>query len=140
MRTPLRQSPPPPCWTSHTLVSQRFNLGIFRKVAPNCHLDQRKFLASQERVPGFPDKGADLQGDQGNLRGSSGKLPKILGKFRGTSGLLYKLKSERASGEVSGELPGKSQRLAKFVFNGMDPRNDFPGVPWIALLGGIPTQ
>ena len=50
---------------------------------------------SQERVSGFPEKGADLRGSLGNFRGS-------LGNFRGTSGLLL-------SSTVR-ELPGKSPK------------------------------
>ena len=50
---------------------------------------------SQERVSGFPEKGADLRGSLGNFRGS-------LGNFRGTSGLLLSFTVR--------ELPGKSPK------------------------------
>ena len=50
---------------------------------------------SQERVSGFPEKGADLRGSLGNFRGS-------FGNFRGTSGL-------QLSSTVR-ELPGKSPK------------------------------
>ena len=53
----------------------------------------KKVFASQERVSGFPEKGADLRGSPGNFRGSPGN-------FRGTPGLLL-------SATVR-ELPGKS--------------------------------
>ena len=49
---------------------------------------QRKFFASQERVSGVPEKGADLRGSPGNFRGSLGNFRGSLGDFRGTSGLL----------------------------------------------------
>ena len=42
-------------------------------------------LVSQERVSGFPEKGADLQGSPGNFRGSVGNFRGSLGNFRGTS-------------------------------------------------------
>ena len=50
---------------------------------------------SQERVSGFPEKGAELWGSPGNFRGS-------LGNFRGTSGLLLN--------STVRELPGKSPK------------------------------
>ena len=59
-------------------------------------------FASQERVSGFPEKGADLRGSPGNLRGSSGNFRGSLGNFRGTPGLLL-------SSTVR-ELLGKSQK------------------------------
>ena len=55
--------------------------------------ESEKVFVSQERVSGFPEKGADLRGSLGNFRGS-------LGNFRGASGLLL-------SSTVR-ELPGKS--------------------------------
>ena len=57
---------------------------------------------SQERVSGFPEKGADLRGSPGNFRGSLGSFRGSLGNFRGTSGLLL-------SSTVR-ELPGKSPK------------------------------
>ena len=94
--------------------------------------NSEKVFASQERMSGFPEKGAALRGSPGNFRGSPGN-------FRGSLGrnpwIAVKFHSERTSGEVAeklpgkfGELPGKSgdfpeargsltpsQRLAKFV-------------------------
>ena len=88
---------------------------------------------SQERVSGFPEKGADLRGSPGNFRGNPGNFRGTLGNFRNLWIALNP--HERSSGEVAeklpgkfGELPGKSgdspeargsltpsQRLAKFV-------------------------
>ena len=98
---------------------------------------------SQERVSGFPEKGADLRGSpgtSGEVWGTSGKVGELPGKFGELPGKLWiavKFHTERTSGEVAeklpgkfGELPGKSgdfpdargsltpsQRLAKFVSN-----------------------
>ena len=89
---------------------------------------------SQQRVSGFPEKGADLRGSpgtSGEVRGTSGEVWETSGEPLVT----VKFRSERTSGEVAeklpgkfGELPGKSggfpeargsltpsQRLAKFV-------------------------
>ena len=53
---------------------------------------------SQERVSGFPEKGADLQGRvAGELRGKCGEL----------TGNFVKFHSERTSGEVARQFPGK---------------------------------
>ena len=88
---------------------------------------------SQERVSGFPGKGADLRGSPG----TSGEVPGKFGKLSGNLWIAVQLHSERTSREVAeklpgkfGELPGKSgdfpeaqgsltpsQRLAKFVSN-----------------------
>ena len=91
---------------------------------------------SQERVSGFPEKGADLRGSPGNFWGSLGNFRGSLGNFRGTSGLLLSStvrelpgkSPKNFRGKFFGELPGKSgdfpeargnptpsQRLAKFV-------------------------
>ena len=98
------------------------------------HWKSEEVLASQGRVSGSPEKGADLRGSSGNLRGSPGNFRGSLGNFRGTPRLLLS-STERTSREVAeklpgkfGELPGKSgdfpeargsptpsQRLAKFV-------------------------
>ena len=98
-------------------------------------LEIRESFVSQERVSGFPEKGADLRGSPGNFRGSLGNFRGSLGNFRGTSGLLLSSTVWRTSGEAAeklpgkfGELPGKSgdfpeargsltppQRLAKVV-------------------------
>ena len=93
-------------------------------------------FASQKRVSGFPEKGADLRGSPGNFPGKSRELPGKSGKLPGNLWIAVKFHSERTSGEAAeklpekfGELPGKSgdfpeargsltpsQRLAKFVF------------------------
>ena len=115
----------------------------------------REVLASQERVSGFPETGADLRGSPGNFRGSPGNFRGGLGNFWGTSGKLpgnpwiaVKFHSERTSGEVAEKLPGKfgrlpgksgdfpeargsptpSQRLAKFVSNQQDTKE------WVGLF------
>ena len=61
-----------------------------------------KVFASQERVSGFPEKGADLRGSPGNFWGSPGNFWGSLGNFQGTPGLLL-------SSTVR-ELPGKSPK------------------------------
>ena len=48
-----------------------------------CPLESEKVFASQERVSGFPEKGADLRGSPGNFRGSLGNFRGSLGNFRG---------------------------------------------------------
>ena len=62
---------------------------------------------SQQRVSGFPEKGADLQGSpgaSGEAWGTSGEVwetsgePLVVGRFH----------SERTSGEVAEKLPGSS--------------------------------
>ena len=89
---------------------------------------------SQERVSGFPEKGADLRGSpgtSGEVWGTSGEVWETSGEPL-VAGMFH---SERTSGEVAEKLPGKfgellgksgdfpeargsltpSQRLAKFV-------------------------
>ena len=61
-----------------------------------CLISEKAFV-SQERVSGFPEKGADLRGSLRNFRGS-------LGSFRGTSGLLLS--------STARELPGKSPKTS----------------------------
>ena len=79
---------------------------------------QRKFLRvkTQERVSGFPEKGADLRGSPGKLPGKSGELPgKSGGKLPGNPWIAVKFHSERTSREVAEKLPGKSgELLGKF--------------------------
>ena len=98
---------------------------------------------SQERVSGFPEKGADLRGSPG----TSGEVWGTSGEVWETSGeppVAVRFHSERTSGEVAGKLPGKfgelpgksgdfpeargsltpSQRLAKFVSNLKQARNE----------------
>ena len=82
-----------------------------------------KVFASQERVSGFPEKGADLRGSLGNFRGSPGEVPGKSGKLPGNPWISVKFLSERTSVEVAeklsgkfGELPGKSGDF-KFVSN-----------------------
>ena len=78
-----------------------------------------KIFASQERVSGFPEKGADLRGSLGNFRGSLGELP-------GNPWIAVKFHSERTSGGpknfrgTSGEVPEEK---------GLFPQisSDFPG-------------
>ena len=85
----------------------------------------------QERVSGFPGKGANLRGSPGNFRGSLGDFRGSLGNFRGRSGLPLSSTVRELPGKPPGkfgELPGKSgdfpeaqgsltrsQRLAKLV-------------------------
>ena len=65
----------------------------------DCFFLSEKVSVSQERVSGFPEKGADLRGSSGNFRGSLEDFRGSLGNFRGTSGLPL-------SSTVR-ELPGK---------------------------------
>ena len=69
--------------------------------------ESEEVFASKERVSGFPEKGVDLRGSLGRLLGKSAELP-------GKSGKLLRnvnFHSERTSGEVAGELPGKFGKL-----------------------------
>ena len=101
---------------------------LSNRCPPITNISSEKAVVSQERVSGFPETEADLQGSAGNFWGS-------LGNFRGNLWIAVTFHSERTSGEVAkkplrkfGELPGKSgdfpeargsltpsQRLAKFV-------------------------
>ena len=58
---------------------------------------------SQERVSGFPEKGADLRGSPGTS--GLGNFLGSLGNFRGNFGKAVKLHSERTSREVAEKLP-----------------------------------
>ena len=120
--------------------------------------------ASQERVSGFPEKGADLRGSpgtSGEVWGTSGRF----GKLPGSLWIAVKFHSERTSGEVAeklpgkfGELPGKSgdfpeargsltpsQRLAKIVSKSrvhakgvvLSERACFGLLSWSAANGGL---
>ena len=71
---------------------------FFREVPAVLGVWPKKVLVSQERVSGFPEKGADLRGSPG----TSGEVRGTSGNFRGTSGLLL-------SSTVR-ELPGKSSK------------------------------
>ena len=62
--------------------------------------DSQRIFVSQNRVSGFPEKGANLRKSPGNFRGSWGNFWGSLGNFRGTSGM-------QLSSTVR-ELPGKS--------------------------------
>ena len=62
-----------------------------------------KVFVSQERVSGFPDKGADLQGSPGNFWVNPGN-------FRGTSGLLL----SSTVRELSGKSPGNFREVRGF--------------------------
>ena len=66
---------------------------------------------SQERVSGFPEKGADLRGSPGNFRGSPGNFRGRLGNFRGTSGYCWVPQWQNFRGsrrKTSGEVRGTS--------------------------------
>ena len=66
---------------------------------------------SQERVSGFPEKGADLRGSPGTSGEVWGNFRGGLGNFRGTSGLLLSSTVRELPGkspETSGEVPGTS--------------------------------
>ena len=70
---------------------------------------------SQERVSGFPEKGADLRGSLGNFRGSLGNFPGNLWILLFSS-TVRELpgKSPKTSGEIrgtSGEVWETSQKL-----------------------------
>ena len=87
-------------------------------------------------MSGFPEKGADLQGSEGNFRGSPGNFRGSLGNFRGTPGLLLSSTVREPPGKSPKNFRGSlgnfrgspgtfpeargsltpSQRLAKFVF------------------------
>ena len=70
------------------------------------YVRSEKVFVSQERVSGFPEKGADL-GSFPNFPGSLGELP-------GNLWIAVKFHSERTSGEVTEKLrgsPGTSQKL-----------------------------
>ena len=81
--------------TSHDILSLKHkNFGH--------HVIRESFCESGE-ISGFPERGADLwglPGKSGELLGKSGKLP-------GNLWIAVKVQSERTSGEVAGELPGK---------------------------------
>ena len=69
-------------------------------------------------MSGFPEKGADLRGSQGNFRGSPGNFRGSpgnfrgsLGNFRGTPGLLFSSIVREPLGEVAEKLPGKFGEL-----------------------------
>ena len=51
---------------------------VLVKIEGGGYLSKKKVFVSQERVPDFPEKGANLRGSPGNFRelpGKSGKLP-----------------------------------------------------------------
>ena len=75
---------------------------------------------SQERVSGFPERGADLRGSWGNFRGSLGNFRGSPGNFRGTPGLLL-------SSTVR-EPPGKSPK------NFRGSSGNFRGSPGITKI------
>ena len=59
-----------------------------------------KVFVSQERVSGFPEKGADVRGSpgtSGEVWGTSGKFGKLPGILR----IAVKFHSDRTSGEVA---------------------------------------
>ena len=61
---------------------------------------------SQERVSGFPEKGADLRRSPGNFRGSPGNFRGSLGNFRGTSGWLLSSTARELAGKLVGNFRG----------------------------------
>ena len=67
----------------------------------------RESFVSQERVSGFPEKGADLRGSCRNTSGKFGELREV-GKLSGNLWIAVKFHSERTSGEVAETLPGSS--------------------------------
>ena len=62
---------------------------------------------SQERVSGFPEKGADLR-EVPELPGKFGELPGKFGKLPGNLRIAAKFHSERTSGEVAENFRGSS--------------------------------
>ena len=107
-----------PCsWSGVSQVKNKKDIN--QQIEYRTHPPKKRFneevFASQERVSGFPEKGADLWGSPGNLRGSSGNFRASLGNFRGTPWIAVKFtvrslprKSPRNFRGSSGELPGKS--------------------------------
>ena len=74
-----------------------------------------KVFVSQERVSGFPEKGADLRGSSPNFRGSLGnyrgsKLSKF-GKLPGKLRIAVRFHSERTSVEVAENFRGSRRKL-----------------------------
>ena len=72
--------------------------------------DSEKVLASQERVSGFPEKGAT----SGEARETSGEVQETSGevwKLPGNPWIAFNFHSERTSGEVAEKLPGKFGQL-----------------------------
>ena len=65
------------------------------------NFSSEKVSVSQERVSGFPEKGAHLRGTSGEV---AGELP-------GNPWIAVKFHSERTSGEVAGELLGNFGEL-----------------------------
>ena len=57
---------------------------------------------SQERVSGFPGKGADLRGSPGKLPGKPGELPGKFGELPGNPWIALK--------STVREVPGKSPK------------------------------
>ena len=70
-------------------------------------LNSEKVFVSQERVSGFPEKGADFRGSpatSGEVWGTSGEVWETSGDQR----IAIKFHSERTSGEVSENFRGSS--------------------------------
>ena len=95
-------------------------------IVGSCSCSEEVF-ASQERVSGFPEKGADLRGSPGNLWGSSGNFRGSLWNFRGTPGLLLSSTVKELPGKSPknfwgswGELPGKSAGTFQKLGGGPD--------------------
>ena len=71
------------------------------------HYSEKVFV-SQERVSGFPEKGAYLRGSPGTSGRKSGELPGKFVKLPGKLWIAVKLHSERTSGEVAKNFRGSS--------------------------------
>ena len=74
---------------------------------------------SQDRVSGFPEKGADLRGSPGNFQGSPGNFRGSLVNFRGTSGLLLSWTVREFPGKSPGNFRGSSGNLCLRIGNGV---------------------
>ena len=102
-----------------------------------------KAFVSQERVSGFPEKGADLRGSLGTFRGSPGNFRGNSGKLPGNLWIAVKFHSKRTSGEVagelsgkSGELLGKSKDLPEALPEARENRSDSPNLSSNCTTGG----
>ena len=69
-----------------------------------------KVFVSQERVSGFPEKGADLRGSPGTS-GEVWGLPGKFGELPGNLWIAVKFHSERTSGEVAENFRGSSGKF-----------------------------
>ena len=88
---------------------------------------------SQERVSGFPEKGAD-SGEVGELPGKFGELPGKFGKLPGNLWIAVKFHSERTSGEVAEKLPGKFGELLGKSGDFPEARVSLTPSQWLAKI------